>query len=169
MRTKLLFLLFFTSLSSFAQYTRIPDLNFENKLIALGIDSGTVDGQVLTSKIASVTTLDVQNSFISDLTGIQGFSALTYLTCTSNQLTSLDITKNTALTHLDFRDNQLTSLDVSNNKALLALDCRNNQLTSLDVSKNTALGVLNCFMNKLTSLDVSKNTALIYLVCSYNQ
>ena len=35
--------------------------------------------------------------------------------------------------------NQLTTLDVSKNTALTDLDCDNNQLTTLDVSKNTAL------------------------------
>jgi hypothetical protein len=34
-----------------AEYTIIPDVNFETKLISLGIDSGTVDGKVLTLSI----------------------------------------------------------------------------------------------------------------------
>ncbi|WP_431243666.1 hypothetical protein ACQ9BO_03620 [Flavobacterium sp. P21] len=33
-------------------YTLIPDVNFENKLIALDLDSGVADGKVLTEKIA---------------------------------------------------------------------------------------------------------------------
>jgi len=35
--------------------------------------------------------------------------------------------------------NQLTSLDLSKNTALKILACARNKLTSLDVSKNTAL------------------------------
>ena len=37
---------------------------------------------------------------ISDLTGIEDFSALTYLDCRSNQLTNLDVSFNDALTDL---------------------------------------------------------------------
>ena len=96
-------------------------------------------------------------------------TALTYLECYGNQLTSLDLSKNTALTYLECFDNQLTSLDLSKNTALESLKCDNNQLTSLDLSKNTALEYLNCYNNQLTSLDLSKNTALTYLECFDNQ
>jgi Leucine-rich repeat (LRR) protein len=55
---------------------------------------------------------------ISNLTGIEAFTALTYLDCRVNQLTSLDVSQNTALTLLSCEGNQLTSLDVSQNTAL---------------------------------------------------
>ena len=54
------------------------------------------------------------------------------------------MSQNTALTYLNCHYNQLTSLDVSKNTALTYLDCRSNQLTSLDVSKNTVLTDLEC-------------------------
>ena len=106
---------------------------------------------------------------LASLKGIEHFGSLKTLLCDYNQLTSLDVSKNTALRDLYCASNQLTSLDVSGATALIYLDCSSNQLTSLDVSKNTALGSLNCSSNQLTSLDVSKNTALIYLDCSSNQ
>jgi Leucine-rich repeat (LRR) protein len=169
MKLKLLFLLFFTSLSSFAQYTLIPDVNFENKLISLHIDYGYADGKVLTSSISSLTSLDVSSAYITDLTGIQDFKNLTSLRCHSNQLTTLDVSNNTALTVLFCLSNQLTTLDVSKNTALTNLNCYSNQLTTLDVSKNTALKYLYCNNNKLMILDVSMNTALTELDCYYNQ
>ena len=46
------------------------------------------------------------NLNISNLKGIEAFSALTYLSCCSNQLTSLDVSKNTALTDLDCGGNK---------------------------------------------------------------
>ena len=91
---------------------------------------------------------------------------VTELDCSDNQLTSLDVSKNTFLTDLDCFNNQLTSLDLSQNTALTTLYCFDNQLTSLDVSKHTALTTLYCNENQLTSLDVSKNTALTSLSCS---
>ena len=105
---------------------------------------------------------------IKDLTGIGYFTALTTLVCDRNQLTNLDLSKNTALTELSCTYNQLTSLNVSNT-ALMELDCSSNQLKSLDVSKNTALEKLSCYYNQLKSLDLSKNTALYQLDCEGNQ
>ena len=67
-------------------YTLIPDLNFESKLISLGIDSGVADGKVLTNNVNQLTSLNVSTSSIVDLTGIQDFVGLTYLNCGRNQL-----------------------------------------------------------------------------------
>ena len=55
------------------------------------------------------------------------------------------------ITGLDCGHNQLTTLDVSKNTALTELYCWYNQLTALDVSKNTALANLSCFNNQLTA------------------
>jgi len=96
-------------------------------------------------------------------------TALTTLYCGTNQLSSLDVSKNTALTYLNFSNNQLSTLDVSKNTALTSLWCSNNQLSALDLSKNTAMETLSCFSNPLSTLDVSKNTALTYLACTNNQ
>ena len=170
MKNKLLliFLLGFTLLS-FSQNTLIPDPNFEQALIDLGYDTAPINGSVPTANISGVTSLDVSNNNIADLTGIEDFIALIILDCRSNQLTSLDFSNNTALNTLNCSSNQLTSLDVSNNTALTSLNCYSNQLTSLDVSNNSALIELRCYNNQLTSLDVSNNTALIYLGCYSNQ
>ena len=79
MKSKLiLLLLLLTGGNIFAQYTTIPDTNFEAKLISLGIDDAA-DGKVLTSKINTLKTLEIYPSNISDLTGIQNFTALTTL------------------------------------------------------------------------------------------
>ena len=169
MKTKLLLLLLLANFSIYAQYTNIPDINFENKLIALGIDTAIPDGKVQTDKIDKLTYLDISNSSIVDLTGIQDFVSLTTLYCYGNQLTSLDVSKNIALVSLGCSDNQLASLDVSMNTALKDLYCNSNQLTSLDISKNTALENLACENNQLATLDVSKNTALETLSCYSNQ
>ena len=96
-------------------------------------------------------------------------TSLTRLDCSENQLTTLDVSKNTALKGLSCNNNQLKALDVSQNTALTTLYCFNNQLTALDLSRNTELTELYCFDNQLTALDVSKNTALIELDCSENQ
>jgi Leucine-rich repeat (LRR) protein len=161
-------ILLFSSSQLRAQTTAIPDVYFEQALIDLGLDS-ILDGFVLTENINIVTTLDVYGKSISDLTGIQHFTALTQLNCSNNQLTSLDVTKHTVLSRLHCSNNQLTSINVAQNTALSRLHCDNNQLTSLDVTQDTVLIRLNCGLNQLTSLDVSHNTALDGLNCYNNQ
>ncbi|MCP4442948.1 MAG: hypothetical protein GY810_28920 [Aureispira sp.] len=119
----------FLSLHSYAQTTAIPDPNFEQKLITMGIDSdGIVNGQILNSDAAAATAINLDHLNISSLSGIAAFSNLTYLSCLGNNLTAIDLSNNTALTHLNCSYNQLTSLDVSNNPKLDGLSCHHNQL-----------------------------------------
>ena len=53
--------------------TYVPDDNFEQALIDLGYDSGTLDNYVKTVKIKKITTLDVSKKNIADLKGIEDF------------------------------------------------------------------------------------------------
>ena len=85
---KILFIVLFTHAVGFSQTTYVPDDNFEQALIDLGYDD-VLDDYVITDSINTVTTLNVENDAISDLTGIEDFIALTNLNCTFNQLTSL--------------------------------------------------------------------------------
>ena len=148
--------------------TYVPDDNFEQALIELGYDT-VIDDSVTTAIIVAVTSLDVEFLGILDLTGIEDFTALTKLNCSSNPLNNLDIAQNTALDSLSCYSNSLKSLDVSSNTALTYLSCGYQLLTSLNVSQNTSLTYLNCYSNKLTSLDLSQNTALGNLVCFRNK
>lgn len=127
------------------------------------------DGTLSQAELDGVTELYVAYANIKDLTGIELFPNLEKLDCKNNNLTRLDVSKNTKLTKLYCEFNQLTGLDLSKNTALTELNCQVNQLTSLDLSKNTALTKLGCHDNQLTSLDLSKNTALDTLDCSGNK
>lgn len=68
------------------------------------------------------------------------------LRCYQNQLSALDVSKNTMLTELSCDDNQLTMLDLSKNTVLEELYCNSNQLTSLDIS-STDMDELECSHN----------------------
>ncbi|MDR0792074.1 MAG: hypothetical protein LBE82_02105, partial [Chitinophagaceae bacterium] len=87
-----------------------------------------------------------------------------------NQITALDITKNTTLTRFSCGGNRLATLDISNNRALEELNCWGNLFTSLDISNNTALIWLGCEENAITNnMDFTKNINLESLRCSKNQ
>ena len=146
--------------------TNFPDADF--RTFVKNFDTNK-DDSLSDTEIAAVKVINYPHIGITNLKGIEYFTALKILNCESNRLTTLDVSKNTALTDLYCSGNQLTVLDVSKNTALKTLWCDENQLTVLDVSKNTALKILLCDANQLTALDVSKNTALTRLDCYNNQ
>ena len=175
----------------------IPDENFRAYCIKNYDKSG--DGIFSKYEASLITSLDVSDKEIKSLEGIEYFTALKTLYCHSNQLTSLDVSKNTALTYLSCEDNQLTALDVSKNTALTSLYCYNNPLELLNLGDanptkyysssydypyfdsgklgaSTKLKVisskitkLDVSSNKLQSLDVSECPALKTLYCHSNQ
>lgn len=135
----LLFSFFATALN--AQTTSIPDPNFEQALINLGIDSdGTVNGQVLTSDIETVLTLDISNVGITDLTGIQDFAALENLDVSSFYGTSLSFSNNENLKELVFNHNtDLRNMDITNNVNLEIVRSSYSMLSELDLTNKPNL------------------------------
>ncbi len=134
--------------------TYVPDNNFEQKLIDLGVDD-ILDDYVLTKNIINVVKLELGDSNIKNLTGIQEFKSLELLYCYSNQLTSLDVSNNTALYGLYCSDNEIKTLDLRNNKKLQFLECYQNQLTNLDLSIIDSLFSLWCFENQISCIKIN--------------
>ena len=147
--------------------TNFPDECFRNYLFRWY--DFAEDGILTAEEIKNTTTLEVNRDYIKSLKGIEYFTALKKLYCYGNEITELDLSKNTALTYLDCFCNRITKLTLSNNALLDSLDCSANELTELDVSNNPALVYLDCYDNKLSQLDVTKNTALVLLNFDSNQ
>ena len=107
MKTLLLTLLL-VPMMSFGQNVYIPDANFKNYLVNNSAINTNGDSEIQVSEASSFTgSISCSSQNISDLTGIEAFTALTTLWCWSNQLTSLDLSNNTALTDLECGNNQL--------------------------------------------------------------
>ena len=143
--------------------TNFPDANFRG-FVQNEFDTDK-NNKLSSEEIAAVKEIIASTKGIKNLKGIEFFTALETLNCVGNELTELDVSKNTELTRLECWDNKLTALDVSKNTKLTRLGCWKNELTALDVSKNTELTSLNCGFNKLTALDVSNNAKLEKLIC----
>ena len=146
--------------------TNFPDANFRAYVKTL---KGGDDGIFTPDEIAAIERIDRGDYNINSLKGIEHFTALKELHCHNNQLTSLDVSKNSALTVLKCSGNPLTSLDVSQNTKLEWLRCSNTGLTSLDLAANTELVGLECNNNRLTGLNVSNNIKLDVLECQRSQ
>ncbi|WP_296381257.1 T9SS type A sorting domain-containing protein [Winogradskyella sp.] len=180
------------------RFTAIPDTFFEQVLIDLDYDD-VINGQVLTSNIEHILSLEVSDESISDLTGIQDFKSLIELDCSGNFLDALDVSELVYLERLncssnylltnDINDangllnttgtvslrelycagNNLNNLDASQNTNLEVLDCADNNLSVLNINTNTFLRILNCSNNDLTNLDISGNTSLEDVNCDSNE
>jgi len=145
----------------YTQNTAIPDVNFEKALIDLGYDIGSPDGLVPTSKIDTLTYLNISGKNISDLSGIQDFRDLKGLNCSNNNITDIKITNNVALTVLNCSNNNIVDLNLNQNKVLVELFCNNNALTDLDLSNNVAnLGVVIASSNQLSSFNLKNGNNL---------
>ena len=112
---KLYFLLFLVfSFIANAQIVNIPNTNFKAKLLSASagntiaknligfttaIDTNG-DGEIQVSEAQNILELRVNESYISNLTGIEAFTNLQTLYCYSNQLTSLDVSQNVNLQNL---------------------------------------------------------------------
>lgn len=144
--------------------TNFPDANFRNYVLQL-----FPKGYITATDVANTTSMDVKYKSISSLTGIAYFTALASLDCSSNTLSTLNVTKNTQLTDLNCCGNNLTSLNLTYNNNLTFLACDNNQISTLSLTYNTALSTLYCNNNKLTTLNLTHNTALTSLYCNNNK
>ena len=144
-----------------------PDDNFREKVVRDFFDKDN-NGYLNSEEIAAITQIDCSSKSIASLKGIEYFTALEALNCRENNLTQLDLSKNTALTDLNVGLNQLTKLDVTKNTALRTFQCYNNQLTELNLGQKTMLESLDCGNNQLTTLDISSCTALTGLTCHNN-
>jgi hypothetical protein len=149
-----------------AQYTLIPDAGFEQVLIYQNIDSdGVVNGQVLTSDIENVTQLIIDgwdSPDIEDLTGIQDFTNLEKLVILFSGITELDVSQNLQLKILDCSSNNLTTLDVSSNTLLEELHIGNygidvgpfNLIEEIDLSQNPNIKILDAFDSSIKKINL---------------
>lgn len=137
----------FGSARSTTGYIKVEWWDSTTNVYGTGVAGNNISWSKAAGGAGSKTFLIYPSDASGNLSG-----ALTALACTSQSLTSLDVSGLTALTELACHFNSFPSLDFSGLTALLQLSCNSNSLTSLDVSGCTALTSMNCSNNGLTSL-----------------
>ncbi len=135
-----------------------------------------VDGGVSKSEALSVERIDIYDSRLISLSGIEHFKNLEYLKCsgpgwTNNgcydlySLEELDVSANVKLKTLICHSNHLRVLDITQNTELEYLDCGSNYFNSICLSQNKKLKTFKC-SGALKELDLSANLELEYVdVC----
>ena len=177
-----------------AIYITIPDQIFEEKLIALGIDSdGIVNEKVLKTDVENIDRLDVSNSginVITNLEGIEAFVNLKRLYASGNELTTIDLSNNSLLDTIHLGFNNLTSIKgldeakelkwlslsgnlftefTIENESIQNILMSHNELVSFNASKCANLKSVLLNLNKIESLDFTTNPLLETLIFSANR
>lgn len=168
----------------------ISAANFPDNIFRAYVRSnfdGDNDGKLDDDEIAAIEYIGVDDSGISSLKGIEYFTALKNISCSRNNITELDLSKNVLLEYLACENNALTTLDVTHNPLLIIINLNNliddnyddssrfdvslnmNNLTTLDVSNNPHLELLFIDGSSITQLDVSHNPELRMLHCIDNK
>ena len=140
-----------------------PDDNFR-AFISDNLDWNH-DGFLTEQEITGVTAIDVSNLGIKSLKGIEFFTALVYLTCTNNELTELDLSKNVNIYGVASQNNQLESINLANCSKLFQIWLDNNKLSSVDFTHCPAINILSCKNNLIKTLDLRKQANITDLQC----
>ena len=194
MKTLLLFTTLFLSFFCSSQIVNIPNAAFKAKLLAAnstnfyasteapvysafynnwnGPTSNTIDtnndGEIQVSEALAIKCLNLKDSNLTNLTGIEFFTNLQSLRVNGNSLTTLNLNQNIALINLRCENNLLTTLNIDQLANLKDFNCEFNLLTSFNISQSTGLKRLYCNNNNLTTLNVSQLPNLEILQCNFN-
>ncbi|MBO0341044.1 hypothetical protein [Flagellimonas profundi] len=155
------------------KYLNIPDNHFETILMEQGIDSdGIVNQRMLRADAEQVHRLDLNSNShfgeIADLTGIEGFTNITFLSVAGQNLKDIDLSANTQLDTLYLQNNYLTSLDLSKNTDLIMVNLLVNELTAITgLEQATRLKRLNLSYNYFEDFSLT-NASIEHLLMSDN-
>ena len=153
---KLIYLLLLVPFCVNAQIVNIPDANFKTKLIQLGVDTNS-DGEIQNAEALAVTNLNLNNSTISSLSGIEAFLNLTDLSFRNNLVTNIDfINSLNSLGWLDGAQNQIQAVHFTTNNGFIYFDVSNNLISSVTSSEIIFIGESLMNNNLITDLDLSK-------------
>ncbi len=178
MKHVLVFICFLLVQHGYGQYTLVPDPNFEQALIDLGIDDDGLNGQFLTANAQGISTLNVSGKTIIDLTGIEAFVDLDQLFASNNNIETLDLSllpetlwtlrlSNNALTEIDLtpipnvvnlylNDNNFIQINASNLSSMALLEVANQNIETLilnDCTNLQSLTVINTSIQTINLLD----------------
>ena len=152
----------------------IQDNQFESILIEQNIDSdGEVNQKISGTDALEVTYLNLNfsasNKYIKNLTGIEGFTNLTYLSVSGHQIEEIDLSHNTQLDTVLLQANELQSIHgLSKLESLKKLDLSWNFLDSLSFNSET-IEVLLASHNYLKFFDIENADKLKSIILTSNK
>lgn len=155
-------------------FVSIPDNQFESILIEQNIDSdGVVNQKISKTDALDVTHLDLNLSasgmYVEDLTGVEGFTNLTFLSASGHLIEDIDLSHNTQLDTVLLQANEVQSIQgLSNLNNLIKLDLSWNLLDSLSF-KSESIEILLASNNLLEFFEVQNADKLKSIILTSNK
>lgn len=182
MRKYFLILLIFPLLSS-SQIINFSDINLKTKLLQASVNSSIAydvnynqikidvnsNNEIEINEALLVYALNISNSNINNLNGLESFNNMIDLNCSTNNITSFNFNLFPNLIYFKGNDNLITSLSINNHNTIDTILLANNNLTSTVVSNCSNLWELNCSNNNLTSINIANLPTLFNLNLNNNQ
>ena len=113
----------------------IPDPNFKAILVENTDINTNGNSEIEVSEAENYNgKLSAVESNISDAEGLQYFINISAILMYDNNLTSIDVSKNTKVTQLLVERNDLTSIDISNLSVLTDFKAHSNELTQANLA-----------------------------------
>jgi hypothetical protein len=144
---------------------------FRNYISGFDIDK---DGYLSTEEIKAVNNVDVSETDVESVEGIEAFQQLDSFNCSNTKIRrltfgdeeeivisfgSIDASNNPELEELNCWGMKVKSLKISGEK-VTEIICGDNKLEELDISGCPNLTWINCWHNNLEKLDLSNNKKL---------
>lgn len=142
-----------------------PDEIFRNSIKIFDLNN---DAILDDSELSAASTVNVAETGVKSLQGIEYFTSMKTLYADKNNLKSLDVSRNINLETLFCTSNDISTLNITDCNKLKELYCYKNKIGALDLSGKSELISLDCQVNKLKSLSLTGNTALEFLDVSNN-
>ncbi|WP_347218434.1 T9SS type A sorting domain-containing protein [Chryseobacterium sp.] len=163
-----------------AQIVTIPDVTLKNKLLSstatnniamnsagssIKIDSNN-DGEIQMSEALAVEKLNIENSAIVNISGLEAFSNVKELNLMSNNLISASLSF-PELKSLNISYNYLTSINITNCPLLQSIDITSNNLSTQALTNNSLVN-LYTGGNELHHLNLQGIPAVKKVLISYS-
>lgn len=153
------------------------DSNFKSILINNTQINTDGNSEISKAEAAAFTgSLRGENRNLTDVTGLEYFINVRSIALFNNNISSIDVSKNTKLTQLLLSNNNITSLDVSALTQLTDLKCHTNQLTeaiiangnNANMNRMELQGNPNLTCVQVDALPAPTNGWLIDITANYN-
>lgn len=126
------------------------------------------NGEIEQSEALAVTYLNISDSGISNLSGMEYFTNLHRFALINNMVSMFDFPQMTYLEYLSVYNNNISSLNLSLYPNLKRVNCSYNSISFLDFTGLNSLEQVYCSHNLLSVLDFSENFFFKELGCEYN-
>ena len=148
--------------------TNFPDENFRNYLLNQNYGKDKI---ITETELTGIKNINVLNKNISSIKGIENFTYLERFSAYNNNLTEVDLSKNTNLTSCSLSKNKLTNIDLTANTKLQSIDISENEFTdtSFKFPETDTVKTIYVNNNNLTTFDCTKYKNLDYLNIKNNQ